>query len=141
MSVIVKRWPTTSLKLEVSKRAGMKPPGANEPLVISFTDSKVQAALDELAASAGDDAASCAHNTCRQPATLTGLLQGRPRAANREGRSEAADARGKYYPELFRLLRGKTASAGYCLRHARRLSRRGHPQYPDGRHQVRRSPR
>ena len=64
-------------KLEVSKRAGMKPPGANEPLVISFTDSKVQAALDELAASAGDDAAKLRAQYL-PPAgnALTGLLQG-----------------------------------------------------------------
>jgi hypothetical protein len=96
------------LKLEVSKRAGMKPPGANEPLVISFTDSKVQAALDELAASAGDDAAKLRAQYL-PPAgnALTGLLQGARERLTEKGRSEAADARGKYYPELFRLLRGK----------------------------------
>jgi len=96
------------LKLEVSKRAGMKPPGANEPLVISFTDSKVQAALDELAASAGDDAAKLRAQYL-PPAgnALTGLLQGARERLTEKGRNEAADARGKYYPELFRLLRGK----------------------------------
>jgi len=98
------------LKLEVSKRAGMKPPGANEPLVISFTDSKVQSALDELAASAGDDAATLRAQYL-PPAgnALSGLLQGARERLTEKGRSEAADARGKYYPELFRLLRSKQA--------------------------------
>ncbi len=44
------------VKLEVSKRAGMKAPAANEPLIISFTDTKVQTGLDELATASGDDA-------------------------------------------------------------------------------------
>ncbi len=96
------------LKLEISKRAGMKPPGANEPLVISFTDGKVQAALDELAAGAGDEAAKLRAQYL-PPAgnALSGLLQGARERLTEKGRSEAADARGKYYPELFRLLRAK----------------------------------
>ena len=68
----------------------------------------MQAALDELAASAGDDAAKLRAQYL-PPAgnALTGLLQGARERLTEKGRSEAADARGKYYPELFRLLRGK----------------------------------
>jgi len=96
------------LKLEISKRAGMKPPGANEPLVISFTDGKVQAALDELASAAGDDAVKLRAQYL-PPAgnALSGLLQGARERMTEKGRNDAADARAKYYPELFKLLRGK----------------------------------
>ncbi len=96
------------VKLEVSKRAGMKPPGANEPLIISFTDTKVQAALDELAAAAGDDAVKLRAQYL-PPAgnAVTGLLQNAREKLTEKGRNEATEARAKYYPELFKLLRAK----------------------------------
>ena len=98
------------VKLEVSKRAGMKPPGANEPLIISFTDAKVQAALDELATAAGDDAAKLRAQFL-PPASnaVFGAIQKARERLTEKGRTEAADARGKYYPELFKLLRAKQA--------------------------------
>ncbi len=98
------------VKLEVSKRAGMKPPGANEPLIISFTDAKVQAALDELAAAAGDDATKLRAQYL-PPASnaVMGALQNARERLSEKGRTEAADARAKYYPELFKLLRAKQA--------------------------------
>ncbi|MBL8309304.1 MAG: DUF748 domain-containing protein [Burkholderiales bacterium] len=96
------------LKLEISKRAGMKPPGANEPLVISLTDSKVQTALDELATAAGDEAAQLrAKYFPAAGNALTGLLQGARERMTEKGRTDAAEARAKYYPELFKLLRSK----------------------------------
>lgn len=96
------------VKLDVSKRAGMKPPGANEPLIISFTDAKVQAALDELAAAAGDDAMKLRAQYL-PPAgnAVTGLLQNAREKLTEKGRNEATEARTKYYPELFKLLRAK----------------------------------
>ena len=96
------------VKLEVSKRAGMKPPGANEPLIISFTDAKVQTALDELAVAAGDDAVKLRAQYL-PPAgnAVTGLLQNARERMTEKGRTEAADARANYYPELFKLLRAK----------------------------------
>lgn len=96
------------VKLEVSKRAGMKPPGANEPLIISFTDGKVQSALDELAVAAGDDATKLRAQFL-PPAgnAVTGLLQNAREKLTEKGRNEAADARAKYYPELFKLLRAR----------------------------------
>lgn len=98
------------VKLEVSKRAGMKPPAANEPLIISFTDSKVQSALDELATAAGEDAVKLRAQYL-PPAgnAVTGLLQNAREKLTEKGRTEASDARAKYYPELFRLLRNKQA--------------------------------
>ncbi len=98
------------VKLDVSKRAGKKPPGANEPLIISFTDAKVQAALDELAAAAGDDATKLLAQYL-PPASnaVLGALQNARERITEKGRTEAADARGKYYPELFKLLRAKQA--------------------------------
>ena len=98
------------VKLEVSQRAGMKPPGANEPLIISFTDAKVQAALDELAIAAGDDAAKL-RSQYLPPASnaVFGALQNARERLTEKGRAEAAGARGKYYPELFKLLRAKQA--------------------------------
>jgi outer membrane protein OmpA-like peptidoglycan-associated protein len=98
------------LKLEVSKRAGMKPPGANEPLVISFTDTKVQAALDELAASAGDEAVKLRAQYL-PPAgnAVTGMLQNARERLSPTARAERAAARAKYYPELFKLLQAKQA--------------------------------
>ncbi|MBP6528752.1 MAG: DUF748 domain-containing protein [Burkholderiales bacterium] len=98
------------LKLEVSKRAGMKPPGANEPLVISFTDTKVQAALDELAASAGDEAVRLRAQYL-PPAgnAVTGMLQNARERLSPTARAERAAARAKYYPELFKLLQVKQA--------------------------------
>ena len=96
------------VKLEVSKRAGMKPPGANEPLIVSFTDAKVQVALDELANAAGDDATKLRAQYL-PPATnaVFGALQNARERLTEKGRTEASDARGKYYPELFKLLRAK----------------------------------
>jgi Domain of Unknown Function (DUF748) len=96
------------VKLDIGKRAGMKPPGANEPLVISFTDPKVQAALDELAMSAGDDAAILRAKYL-PPASnaITGLIQNARERVTEKGRNELAEARGKYYPELFALLKSK----------------------------------
>jgi len=98
------------LKLEISKRAGMKPPGPNEPLIISFTDRKVQDALDELAAAAGEDAAKLRAKYL-PPAgnAITGLIQNARETLTDKGRTEAADARGKYYPELFKLLHDRQA--------------------------------
>jgi len=98
------------VKLEVSKRAGMKPPGANEPLIISFTDSKVQSALDELAGTAGDDAVKLRAQYL-PPAgnAVAGLLQNAREKLTEKGRNEATEARTKYYPELFKLLRAKQA--------------------------------
>lgn len=66
------------VKLEVSKRADMKAPAANEPLIILFTDTKVQTALDELATAAGDDATRLRAKYL-SPAgnVVTGLLQKR----------------------------------------------------------------
>ena len=96
------------LKLEISKRAGMKPPGANEPLIISFTDAKVQAALDELATAAGDEAVKLRAQYL-PPASnaVFGALQNARERLTAKGRTEAADARGKYYPALFKLLHTK----------------------------------
>ncbi len=96
------------VKLDVSKRAGMKPPGANEPLIISFTDARVQAALDELAAAVGADAAKLRAQYL-PPAgnAVTGLLQNAREKLTEKGRTEAAEARAKYYPELFKLLHAK----------------------------------
>ncbi len=98
------------VKLDVSKRAGMKPPAANEPLLISFTDAKVQAALDELAASAGEDATKLRAQYL-PPASnaVMGALQNARERLSEKSRTEAADARSKYYPELFKLLRAKQA--------------------------------
>ncbi len=98
------------VKLEISKRAGMKAPAANEPLIISFTDAKVQTALDELATAAGDDASKLRAQYL-PPAgnAVTGLLQNARERLTEKGRNEAADARGKYYPELFKLLKAKQA--------------------------------
>ncbi len=98
------------LKLEISKRAGMKPPGANEPLIISFTDAKVQAALDELATAAGDDATKLRAQYL-PPASnaVFGALQNARERLTEKGRTEAADARGKYYPALFKLMHTKQA--------------------------------
>ena len=96
------------VKLEISKRAGMKAPAANEPLIISFTDAKVQTALDELAVATGDDATQLRAQYL-PPAgnTVTGLLQNARERLTEKGRSEATDARNKYYPELFKLLKAK----------------------------------
>ena len=57
-------------------RARMKAPAANEPLLISFTDARVQMALDELAAGLGADATKL-RAQCLPPAgnAMTGLLQ------------------------------------------------------------------
>ena len=101
----------------------MKPPGANEPLVISFTDSKVQSALDELAASAGDDAATL-RAVPPPPAgnALSGLLRG-ARTLTEKGRSEAADARGVLPRALPPAAQQAQHRAGHCLQHACRLSR------------------
>ena len=96
------------LKLEIGKRAGLKPPAANEPLIISFTDPRVQEALDELASGAGE--AATALRAQYLPAAgnaLGGLLQGARERFTAKGRSDAAEARGKYYPALFRLLRDR----------------------------------
>jgi hypothetical protein len=96
------------LKLEIGKRAGLKPPGPNEPLIISFTDQKVQTALDELAATAGDEATKLRAKYL-PPASnaITGLIQNARERVTEKGRNEAAEARGKYYPELFALLKSK----------------------------------
>jgi hypothetical protein len=98
------------LKLEIGKRAGLKPPGPNEPLIISFTDAKVQSALDELAASAGDDAVKLRAKYL-PPASnaITGLIQNARERVTERGRNEAAEARTRYYPELFALLKSKQA--------------------------------
>lgn len=96
------------VKLDIGKRAGLKPPSANEPLIISFTDSRVQEALDELAAGAGE--AATALRAQYLPAAgnaLGSLLQGARERFTAKGRSDAAEARGKYYPALFRLLRDR----------------------------------
>ncbi len=98
------------LKLEISKRAGMKPPGANEPLIISFTDTKVQAALDELAMAVGDDAAKLrAQYLPSASNAVVGALQNARERLTERGRTDAADARAKYYPQLFKLLQTKQA--------------------------------
>jgi Domain of Unknown Function (DUF748) len=98
------------VKFDVSKRAGMKPPGPNEPLIISFTDEKVQAALDEMAASAGEEATKLRARYLPPASNVVlGLIQGARERITEKGRTEAADARGKYYPELFKLLRSKQA--------------------------------
>ncbi|TAG84009.1 MAG: hypothetical protein EAZ24_02260 [Burkholderiales bacterium] len=96
------------VKLEVSKRAGMKPPAANEPLIISFTDAKVQAALDDMAATVGDEAVKLRAKFL-PPAgnAVTGLLQNARERVTEKGRAEAAAARAQYYPELFKLIRSK----------------------------------
>jgi hypothetical protein len=96
------------LKLDIGKRAGLKPPGPNEPLIISFTDQKVQAALDELAASAGDEAAKLRAKYL-PPASnaITGLIQNARERVTEKGRNDAAEARARYYPELFALLKSK----------------------------------
>ena len=96
------------VKLEISKRAGMKPPAANEPLIISFSDAKVQAALDELANAAGDDATKLRAQYL-PPATnvVAGALQGARDRLTEKGRTDATKARNKYYPELFQLLKAK----------------------------------
>lgn len=98
------------VKLEVSKRAGMKPPGANEPLIISFTDTKVQTALDELATAAGEDATKLRAQYL-PPASnaVLGALQNARDRLTEKGRTDAADARGKYYPALFKLLQTRQA--------------------------------
>ncbi len=98
------------VKLDISKHSGMKAPAANEPLIISLTDIKVQAALDELAASAGDDATKLRAQYL-PPAgnAVTGLLQNARKKLTEKGRNEATDARNKYYPELFKLLKAKQA--------------------------------
>lgn len=77
----------TIVKLDISKHSGMKAPAANEPLIISLTDIKVQAALDELAASAGDDATKLRAQYL-PPAgnAVTGLLQN----ARKNSRRKAA---------------------------------------------------
>ena len=98
------------VKLDISKRAGMKAPAANESLIISLTDIKVQAALDELAASAGKEATKLrAQYLPSAGNALTGLLQNARERLTDKGRDEAADARNKYYPELFKLLKAKQA--------------------------------
>ena len=88
---------------KVSSTPRQAPPRAPQPIC---QDSR--RGFDELAASAGDDAAKLRAQYL-PPAgnALTGLLQGARERLTEKGRSEAADARGKYYPELFRLLRGK----------------------------------
>ena len=98
------------VKLEISKRAGMKPPAANEPLIISFSDAKVQAAFDEMAIAAGNDATKLRAQYL-PPATnvVTGVLQGARERLTEKGRSDATNARNKYYPELFQLLKAKVA--------------------------------
>ncbi|TAG79865.1 MAG: DUF748 domain-containing protein [Betaproteobacteria bacterium] len=96
------------LKIEIGKRAGLKPPGPNEPLIISFTDPKVQAALDELAANAGDDATKLRAKFLPPPANaITGLIQSARERVTERGRSGVAEARANYYPELFALLKSK----------------------------------
>jgi hypothetical protein len=96
------------LKLEIGKRAGLKPPGPNEPLIISFTDAKVQSALDELAATAGDDPVRLRAKYLPAPSNaITGLIQNARERVTERGRNEAAEARAKYYPELFALLKSK----------------------------------
>jgi hypothetical protein len=104
------------LKLEIGKRAGLKPPGPNEPLIISFTDQKVQAALDELAASDGEDAAKLRAKYL-PPASnaITGLIQNARERVTEKGRNEAAEARGKYYPELFALLKSKQSVPDFAF--------------------------
>ena len=98
------------VKLEISKRAGMKPPAANEPLIISFSDAKVQAAFDEMAIAAGDDATKL-RTQYLPPASnvVTGVLQGARERLTEKGRNDATNARNKYYPELFQLLKAKVA--------------------------------
>lgn len=98
------------VKLEISKRAGMRAPAANEPLIISLTDAKVQTALDELATAAGDDATKLRAQYL-PPAgnAVTGLLQNARERLTEKGRNEANEARNKYYPELFKLLKAKQA--------------------------------
>jgi hypothetical protein len=98
----------TIVKLEISKRAGMKPPAANEPLIISFTDVKVQTALDDLGAATGDDATKLRAQFL-PPArnAVTGALQNAREKLTDKGRNEAAEARNRYYPELFKLLKAK----------------------------------
>jgi hypothetical protein len=68
----------------------------------------VQAALDELAAAAGDDAAKLRAQYL-PPASnaVTNLLQNAREKLTEKGRTEALDARAKYYPELFKLLKAK----------------------------------
>ncbi len=96
------------VKLEIGKRAGLKPPGPNEPLIISFTDTKVQNALDELAAGAGEDAVKLRAKYLPPAANaITGLFQNARERVTEKGRNEAAEARLKYYPELFALLKSK----------------------------------
>ena len=82
--------------------------GANEPLIISYTDAKVQAALDELATASGDDAAKLRAQYL-PPASnaVFGALQNARERLTEKRRTEAVGARGKYYPELFKLLRAK----------------------------------
>ena len=88
----------------------MKAPAANEPLIISFTDTIVQTALDELATASGDDATQL-HAKYLPPAgnVVTGLLRNARERLTEKGRTEAADARNKYYPELFKLLKAQHA--------------------------------
>lgn len=96
------------LKLEIGKRAGMKPPGPNEPLIISLTDPKVQAALDELATSAGEEATKLRAKYLPPTGNaITGLIQGARERVTERGRAAAAEARANYYPELFALLKSK----------------------------------
>ena len=98
------------VKLDISTRAGMKPPAANEPMIISFTDAKVQAALDELAIAAGDDATKLRAQYL-PPATnaVVGIFQSARERLTDKGRNQAAEARNQYYPELFKLLKAKQA--------------------------------
>ena len=100
----------TIVKLDISRRAGMKAPAANEPLIISLTDITVQTALDELAASAGDDATKLrAQYLPLAGNAVTGLLQNARKKLAEKGRNEATDAGNTYYPEMFKLLKAKQA--------------------------------
>ena len=98
------------MKLDISNRAGMKPPAANEPLIVSFTDLKVQTALDELASTAGE-AATQLRAQYLPPAgnAVTNLVKNAREKLTEQGRTEALNARAKYYPELFKLLKEKQA--------------------------------
>jgi hypothetical protein len=70
----------------------------------------VQAALDELATSAGDEAVKLRAQYL-PPAgnAVTGLLQTARERLSPTARTERAAARAKYYPELFKLLQAKQA--------------------------------
>jgi hypothetical protein len=91
------------VKSEIAKRAGLRPPGANEPLLIPYTDEKVHAALDALAATTlkADAVSALRKQYWPQP---EGLLARATAAAalqlSREAQLADAAARQRYYEAL-----------------------------------------